>query len=254
MPGCLGWMRCGSSAGFYLPWLGEPGRGRALGVGQVKFSGQVMPDAKLVRYEIDIRRVMRGKLALVIADGRPWSTAARSTSPATCAWACSVDGGLLRCSRVRSDVSSSPAWASCRASATMPTTVSRVAARWPRGIRSMPEYAELGLRSQVAGVPQIDLEAQIDRKLKRFMGDAAAYALRGDARRRSPMPACRNEQVRDPRTGVIAGSGGGSAQWQIETGDLLRNRACARSARTWCRARCARPCPRRWRPPSASAA
>src|SRR3546814_4747143 len=44
------------------------------------------------------------------------------------------------------------------------------------GIRFMPGYAELGLRSQVAGVPEIDLDAAIDRKLKRFMGDAAAYA------------------------------------------------------------------------------
>lgn len=70
MPGCLGvdamWQLCG----FYLPWLGVPGRGRALGVGQVRFSGQVLPSAKLVRYELDIRRVMRGKLELVIADGR----------------------------------------------------------------------------------------------------------------------------------------------------------------------------------------
>ena len=70
MPGCLGVDAMWQLAGFYLPWLGEPGLGRALGVGQVKFSGQVRPDAKLVSYEIDIRRVMRGKLALVIADGR----------------------------------------------------------------------------------------------------------------------------------------------------------------------------------------
>ena len=70
MPGCLGMDAMWQLTGFYLPWLGEPGRGRALGVGQVKFSGQVLPDAKLVSYEIDIRRVMRGKLALVIADGR----------------------------------------------------------------------------------------------------------------------------------------------------------------------------------------
>ena len=69
MPGCLGLDAMGQLAGFYLPWLGEPGRGRALGVGNVKFSGQVLPTAKVVRYEIDVRRVMRGKLALVIADG-----------------------------------------------------------------------------------------------------------------------------------------------------------------------------------------
>src|SRR5690606_30563511 len=72
MPGCLGVDAMWQLAGFYLPWLGEPGRGRALGVGQVKFSGQVLPEAKVVSYEIDIRRMMRGKLALVIADGRTY--------------------------------------------------------------------------------------------------------------------------------------------------------------------------------------
>ena len=70
MPGCLGLDAMWQLAGFYLPWLGEPGRGRALGVGEVKFSGQVLPQAHTVSYEIDIRRVVRGKLALVIADGR----------------------------------------------------------------------------------------------------------------------------------------------------------------------------------------
>lgn len=69
MPGCLGVDAMWQLAGFYLPWLGEPGRGRALGVGQVKFTGQVMPDAKLVTYRLDIRRVMRGKLSMIIADG-----------------------------------------------------------------------------------------------------------------------------------------------------------------------------------------
>jgi len=91
------------------------------------------------------------------------------------------------------------------------------------GIRLVPEYAELGLRSQVAGAPDIDLESQIDRKLKRFMGDAAAYAY--VAMRDAIADAGLDEAtLHDPRTGVIAGSGGGSAHWQIETGDLLRNR------------------------------
>jgi 3-oxoacyl-[acyl-carrier-protein] synthase-1 len=91
------------------------------------------------------------------------------------------------------------------------------------GIRAVPEYAELGLRSHVAGVPQIDLVAEIDRKLKRFMGDAAAYAYVSmrDAIADAGLSA---DQVSHPRTGVIAGSGGGSPQWQIETGDLLRNK------------------------------
>jgi 3-hydroxyacyl-[acyl-carrier protein] dehydratase/trans-2-decenoyl-[acyl-carrier protein] isomerase len=72
MPGCLGLDAMWQLAGFFLPWLGEAGRGRALGVGEVKFSGQVLPTAKLVRYEIDVRRVMRGKLNMVIADGRTY--------------------------------------------------------------------------------------------------------------------------------------------------------------------------------------
>ncbi|EIL90981.1 beta-ketoacyl-[ACP] synthase I [Rhodanobacter fulvus Jip2] len=91
------------------------------------------------------------------------------------------------------------------------------------GIRAVPDYVALGLRSHVAGVPEIDLVAEIDRKLKRFMGDAAAYAYVSmrDAIAQSGLSA---EQVSNPRTGVIAGSGGGSPQWQIETGDLLRNK------------------------------
>lgn len=69
MPGCLGLDAMWQLAGFYLPWLGEQGRGRALGVGEVKFTGQVLPSARLVAYTIDIRRVIRGRLNLVIADG-----------------------------------------------------------------------------------------------------------------------------------------------------------------------------------------
>lgn len=70
MPGCLGLDAMWQLAGFFLPWLGEKGLGRALGVGEVKFTGQVLPSAKLVSYEIDIRRVIRGRLNMVIADGR----------------------------------------------------------------------------------------------------------------------------------------------------------------------------------------
>jgi 3-oxoacyl-[acyl-carrier-protein] synthase-1 len=91
------------------------------------------------------------------------------------------------------------------------------------GISAMPDYAARGLRSQVAGVPQIDLVAEIDRKRKRFMGDAAAYAwvAMRDAIADAGLTA---EQVSHPRSGVIAGSGGGSPQWQIEAADLLREK------------------------------
>ncbi|MFZ5656524.1 MAG: beta-ketoacyl-ACP synthase I [Pseudomonadota bacterium] len=95
------------------------------------------------------------------------------------------------------------------------------------GIRRVPEYAELGLRSQVAGVVDLDLDAQIDRKLKRFMGDAAAYAYVA-ARDAIAQAGLDPEQLKGPRVGVIAGSGGGSAQWQIETGELLRAKGVRR--------------------------
>ncbi|HEX5959919.1 MAG TPA: 3-hydroxyacyl-[acyl-carrier-protein] dehydratase FabA [Rhodanobacteraceae bacterium] len=70
MPGCLGLDAMWQLAGFFLPWLGEPGRGRALGVGEVKFTGQVLPGANLVRYVIDVSRVIRGRLKMIVADGR----------------------------------------------------------------------------------------------------------------------------------------------------------------------------------------
>jgi 3-oxoacyl-[acyl-carrier-protein] synthase-1 len=100
-------------------------------------------------------------------------------------------------------------------------TVSAALREGRSGIRSVPEFAAMGLRSHVAGVPDIDLSAVIDRKLKRFMGDAAAYAYVSmrDAMADAGLDA---EAIHDPRVGVIAGSGGGSPQWQIETGDLLR--------------------------------
>ena len=69
MPGCLGLDAMWQLLGFFLGWLKAPGRGRALGVGEVKFTGQVMPDAKLVSYHLDIKRVRLGKLVLGIADG-----------------------------------------------------------------------------------------------------------------------------------------------------------------------------------------
>ena len=95
------------------------------------------------------------------------------------------------------------------------------------GLRAVPEYAERGLRSQVAGVCDIDLDGTIDRKLKRFMGDAAAYAY--VAMRDAIADAGISDAVlHDLRTGLIAGSGGASPQWQIETGELLREKGVRR--------------------------
>jgi 3-hydroxyacyl-[acyl-carrier protein] dehydratase/trans-2-decenoyl-[acyl-carrier protein] isomerase len=58
------------SVGFFLAWLGNPGHGRALGVGEVKFTGQVLPTASKVTYYLDMKRVITRKLVLGIADGR----------------------------------------------------------------------------------------------------------------------------------------------------------------------------------------
>ncbi|MDY6920455.1 MAG: 3-hydroxyacyl-[acyl-carrier-protein] dehydratase FabA [Pseudomonadota bacterium] len=68
MPGCLGLDAMWQLIGFYLGWKGNPGRGRALGVGEVKFFGQVLPSAKLVRYEIQMKRVIERKLVIGIGD------------------------------------------------------------------------------------------------------------------------------------------------------------------------------------------
>ena len=95
------------------------------------------------------------------------------------------------------------------------------------GIRFMPEYRELGFRSQVAGVAEIDLDARIDRKQRRFQGDAAAFAHVAmlDAIADAGLDAA---SIPNPRIGLIAGSGGGSCANQVEAADLLRAKGVRR--------------------------
>ena len=69
MPGCLGLDAMWQLVGFFLRWSGGPGKGRALGVGEVKFKGQVLPTAKKVTYRIDLKRVIKRKLFMGLGDG-----------------------------------------------------------------------------------------------------------------------------------------------------------------------------------------
>ncbi len=68
MPGCLGLDAMWQLVGFFLGWSGGPGKGRALGVGEVKFTGQILPTAKKVTYTIDMKRVIKRKLFMGMAD------------------------------------------------------------------------------------------------------------------------------------------------------------------------------------------
>ena len=117
-------------------------------------------------------------------------------------------------------------------------TVSAALAEGRSGIRAMPQYAELGLRSQVAGVPEIALEEHLDRRDLRFMGDAAAYAAIS-MKAAIADAGLAESQISHVRTGLIAGTGGGSPANLVEAADLLRERGirkvgATRVPRTMC--------------------
>ncbi|MFC7368498.1 MULTISPECIES: beta-ketoacyl-ACP synthase I [Vreelandella] len=95
------------------------------------------------------------------------------------------------------------------------------------GIRFKEEYAERGFRSHVAGSVDIDLDTLIDRKLRRFMGDAAAYAYVSMAQAIEDA-GLTEEQVSNERTGLIAGSGGASSANQVEAADVMREKGLRR--------------------------
>lgn len=95
------------------------------------------------------------------------------------------------------------------------------------GISFQQDYADMGMRSQVAGVPDIDLKENIDRKQFRFMGDAAAYAYLS-MQQAIEDSGLSEEEVSNDRTGLIAGSGGAASSSQVEASDILRAKGIRR--------------------------
>ena len=95
------------------------------------------------------------------------------------------------------------------------------------GLRFNPTYAERGLRCQVSGRPELELEAVVDRRTLRFMGDAAAYAWLS-MKQAIAHAGLAPEQVSHPRTGLVAGSGGASSTNQVWAADTLRAKGIKR--------------------------
>jgi len=95
------------------------------------------------------------------------------------------------------------------------------------GISVRQDHIDAGMRSHIAGTPQIDLAEHIDRKQWRFMGDAAGYAYLS-LQQAIAHAGLTPEQVSNPRTGIVAGSGGASSANQVEAADILRDRGIRR--------------------------
>lgn len=102
-------------------------------------------------------------------------------------------------------------------------TVSKSLAEGHSGIRAAPAYTELGLRSQIAGRPDIELDRHLDRRDLRFMGDAAAYAAVA-LKQAIADSGLKEAEISNPLTGLIAGSGGASSANIVEAADVLRER------------------------------
>ena len=95
------------------------------------------------------------------------------------------------------------------------------------GIKFQQSYVDMGMRSHVAGSIDIDIDAFIDRKVKRFMGNSAAYAYIS-MQQAIEQAGLSDDMVSNPRTGIIMGSGGGSSSNQVEAADILRNKGLRR--------------------------
>ena len=237
MPGCLGLDALWQLLGFFLGWLGSPGKGRALGMGEIKFSGQVLPTMKNIVYGIDIKRVMRSKLVLGIADG--WLSADGSVIYR----ALDLKVGLFNNTATEADeaVIGRPQCSDGIEARRHDEARGRhrdghrlvhrqqhagsagVAARSKVGHRRADKYAELGFRCQVHGAPTLDPSEAVDRRAMRFLGGGAAWnhVAMEQAIRDAGLT---ETEISNERTGIIMGSGGPSTRTIVEAADIARTK------------------------------
>ena len=176
MPGCLGLDALWQMLGFFLGWLGAPGRGRALGVGEIKFTGMVVPGVKRLEYIVDLKRVIRRKLVLGIgdgilkADGGPIYSAKdlKATLLQMPIWACKGPERLgpwhCRLKKLMRIVGQSHETCCCHRNGHRlvhreqhPGSAVLPCAKGKSGIVRAKDYAERGFRCQVHGAPVLEL-------------------------------------------------------------------------------------------------
>jgi 3-oxoacyl-[acyl-carrier-protein] synthase-1 len=224
MPGCLGLDAMWQLIGFFLGWLGGPGRGRALGAGEVKYTGQVTPENTLVTYRIN----ETGYYA-EIGDGyRRCCDGNRQQRDLCCnRFACRtvyVTGYFRKRKRMTALRRVVITGLGIVSSLGNNKDEVRGALREGRsGIVFCEAYAERGFRSHIHGAVNLNPAEHIDRKLKRFMGEAAAFSY--IAMQEAIADAGLTEtDISHPRTGLIVGSGGGSPENIVEAADILRSK------------------------------
>ena len=238
MPGCLGLDALWQMLGFFLGWLGAPGSGRALGVGEVKFSGMVLPTVKKLEYIVDLKRVIRRKFDARHrrwrAQGRrrdhlyrqgpagrlvPGETRQRRPVPDRIPLG-NVQRGRKDGAMRRVVVTGMGIVSSIGNNAQEVLTSLREARS---GIVSADDYAKLGFRCQVHGAPTLEWEGMLDRKVRALHGRRRSLELRRHAAG-DPDSGLKETEISHERTGLIMGSGGPSTRAIVQAADTTREK------------------------------